>query len=63
MPVFGRELLIGALLGLAAAWAYHRFAVPRGAPVFPVIIGYDKIGQAIDRMGVPFSSYGINPSR
>jgi hypothetical protein len=63
MPVFGRELLLGAVLGLLAAWAYHRFAVPKGAPVFPIIVNYDQIGQARDRLGTPFSSYGINPSR
>ena len=61
--IFGRELLIGVLLGVIAAWAYHRFAVDQGAPAFPIVISYDKIGQARDRLGVPFSSFGINPGR
>lgn len=59
--IFGRELLIGIALGLLAAWAYQRFAVPQGAPVFPVIVSYDRIGQAVDRMGIPFLQQ--NPSR
>jgi len=63
MPIFGRELLIGIVLGLVAFWAYNKFAVPQGAPLFPVIVTYDQIGQARDRLKVPFNSFGINPGR
>lgn len=61
--IFGREILTGIVLGFVAAWLYHRFAGPLGAPLFPIIISYDRIGQARDRLGVPFSSYGTNPGR
>lgn len=63
MPMLNRELMLGIVLGLLAAWAYGRFAVGRGAPAFPIVISYDQIGQARDRLGVPFNSFGINPGR
>jgi hypothetical protein len=51
--------VVGIVIGLALAWAYHQFAVPAGAPAWPVVISYDKIGQAMDRLGVPFNQANV----
>jgi len=61
MPILGRELLMGIVVGLVLAWVYNQFAVPRGAPAFPIVISYDRIGQPLDRLRIPFNQ--ANPGR
>lgn len=59
--IFGREVLIGIVVGFAAAWAWHRFAVPSGmVPAFP-IFSRTSLGTVVDWKGVPYNQ--ANPGR